>query len=170
MRHPNCLTIFRIMFDLKFRPRFRNLFPEEVRDFPLNQAFEKSSTASWIIRRIGKGRNRTFFHKLLSHITKENIFEWNLLEKSWKRPFCCTVSILQVYFTYFFYITKENRIYILEGNLLEKSVKRPFCCTVSILQSAGVLHTFVLYNLLGPGISFYRKSKINVIKVNQIMK
>ena len=46
--------------------------------------------------------------------------------------------------------------YILEGNLLEKSVKRPFCCT------AGVLHIFMLYNLLGPGISFYRKSKINV--------
>ena len=42
--------------------------------------------------------------------------------------------------------------YILEENLLKKSVKRPFCCTVSIL----------LYNLLGPGILFYRKSKINV--------
>ena len=36
--------------------------------------------------------------------------------------------------------------YILEGNLLEKSVKRPFCCTVSIL------HIFMLYNRLGPGI------------------
>ena len=30
----------------------------------------------------------------------EYILEWNLLEKSVKRPFCCTVSILQVYFTY----------------------------------------------------------------------
>ena len=29
----------------------------------------------------------------------EYILEWNLLEKSVKRPFCCTVSILQVYFT-----------------------------------------------------------------------
>ena len=42
--------------------------------------------------------------------------------------------------------------YILEWNLLEKSVKRPFYCTVSIL------HIFVLYNHLGPGTSFYRKS------------
>ena len=50
---------------------------------------------------------------------------------------------------------KENRIYI-RVDLLDKSVKRPFCCTVSIL------HIFMLYNLLGPGISFYRKSKINV--------
>ena len=33
------------------------------------------------------------------------ILEWNLLEKSAKRPFCCTVSILQVYFTYLCYIT-----------------------------------------------------------------
>ena len=39
---------------------------------------------------------------------------------------------------------------------MEKSVKRPFCCTV------GVLHIFMLYNLLGPGISLYRKSKIIV--------
>ena len=30
----------------------------------------------------------------------EYILEWNLLEKSVKRPFCCTVSLLQVYFTY----------------------------------------------------------------------
>ena len=30
----------------------------------------------------------------------EYILEWNLLEKSVKRPFCCTVSILQVYFTF----------------------------------------------------------------------
>ena len=31
--------------------------------------------------------------------------ERNLLEKSVKRPFCCTVSILQVYFTFLCYIT-----------------------------------------------------------------
>jgi len=49
--------------------------------------------------------------------------------------------------------------YILEWNLVEKSVKRPFCCNVSILQ---VIHIFMLYNLLGPGISFHRKSKIIV--------
>jgi len=52
--------------------------------------------------------------------------------------------------------------YKLEGNLLEKSVKRPFCCTVSILQVPGILYIFMPYNLLGPGISFYRKSKINI--------
>ena len=49
--------------------------------------------------------------------------------------------------------------YILEWNLLGKSVKRPFCCT---FHTAGVLHIFMLYNLLGPGTSFYRKSKINI--------
>ena len=31
--------------------------------------------------------------------------ERNLLEKSLKRPFCCTVFILQVFFTYLCYIT-----------------------------------------------------------------
>ena len=55
-------------------------------------------------------------------------------------------------------ITKRIE-YILEWNLLEKSVKRPICCTVYILQ---VLHIFMQYNLLGPGTSFYRKSKINI--------
>ena len=35
----------------------------------------------------------------------EYILEGNLLEKSLKRPFCCTVSILQVYFTYLCYIS-----------------------------------------------------------------
>ena len=41
-------------------------------------------------------------------IPKENriyILEGNLLEKSVKRPFCSTVSILQVYFTNLCYIT-----------------------------------------------------------------
>ena len=31
----------------------------------------------------------------------------------------------------------------------------------------GVLHIFALYNLLGPGISFYRKSKI-IVKIEKI--
>ena len=58
---------------------------------------------------------------------------------------------------YFCELGKENRIYI-RGEFTRKSVKRPFCCTVSILQ----VYIFMLYNLLGSGISFYRKSKINV--------
>ena len=33
-------------------------------------------------------------------------------------------------------------------------------------DAAGVLHIFALYNLLGPGTSFYRKSKINIKKTN----
>jgi len=35
----------------------------------------------------------------------EYILEGKLLENSVKLPFCCTVSILQVYFTYLCYIT-----------------------------------------------------------------
>ena len=54
---------------------------------------------------------------------------------------------------------KENRIYIrgkFTGNLL-------YC-----FHTAGVLHIFMLYNLLGPGISLCSKSEIN-IKRNQIV-
>ena len=55
--------------------------------------------------------------------------------------------------------TKENRIYI-RGEFTRKKCKTAillFC-----FHTAGVLHIFVLYNLLGPGTSFYRKSKINI--------
>ena len=55
--------------------------------------------------------------------------------------------------------TKENRIYI-RGEFTRKK------CETAILlyyfHTAGVLHIFMLYNLLDPGISFYGKSKINI--------
>ena len=57
------------------------------------------------------------------------------------------------------FYTKENRIYI----RVEFSSK--MCKTAILLycfHTAGVLYIFVLYNLLGPGPSFYRKSKINI--------
>jgi len=53
----------------------------------------------------------------------------------------------------------ENRIYI------RVEFTRKKCKTAILLyclHTAGVLHIFMLYNLLGPGISFHRKSKIIV--------
>ena len=49
----------------------------------------------------------SFCHNYNLSIAKriQYILEWNLLEKSVKRPFCCTVSILQVYLPYLCYIT-----------------------------------------------------------------
>ena len=55
-------------------------------------------------------------------------------------------------------ITIENRIY-------REEITRKKCKTAILLycfHTAGVLHIFMLYNLFGPGISFYRKSKITV--------
>jgi len=55
--------------------------------------------------------------------------------------------------------TKENRIYI-RGEFTRKK-----CKTAILLyhfHTAGVLHIFMLHNLLDPGTSFYRKSKINI--------
>ena len=45
----------------------------------------------------------------------EYILEGNFLEKSVKRPFCCIVSILQVYFTYLCYMT----LWALEHHFIE---------------------------------------------------
>ena len=57
------------------------------------------------------------------------------------------------------FITKENRIYIRMKFTGKKCKTAIFLyCT----HTAGVLFIFVLYNLLGPGTSFYRKSKINI--------
>ena len=55
-------------------------------------------------------------------------------------------------------ISIENRIY-------REEFTRKKCKEAILLycfHTAGVLHIFTLYNLLGPGISFYRKSKIIV--------
>ena len=61
--------------------------------------------------------------------------------------------------------TIENRIYREEFTRKKGKTAILLYC----FHTAGVLHIFMLYNLLGPGISFYRKSKIS-IKKNQIMK
>ena len=50
---------------------------------------------------------------------------------------------------------KEKRIYI-RGEFTRKSGKRLY------FHTAGVFHIFRLYNLLGPEISFSRKSKIDI--------
>ena len=56
-------------------------------------------------------------------------------------------------------INIKNRIYIREEFIRTK------CKTVNLLycfHTAGVINIFMLYSLLGPGISFYRKSKMIV--------
>ena len=56
-------------------------------------------------------------------------------------------------------IHKENRIYI-RGEFTRKKYKTAIL--LYCFHTTGVLHIFMLYNLLSPGISFYRKSKIIV--------
>ena len=54
---------------------------------------------------------------------------------------------------------KENRIYI-RGEFTRKKCKTAIL--LYCFHIAGVLHIFARYNLLGPGTSFYKKSKINI--------
>ena len=61
---------------------------------------------------------------------------------------------------------------IIENRIYREEFTRKKCKTAMLLycfHTAGVFNKFMLYNLLGPGISFYRKSKI-MLKENQIMK
>ena len=60
---------------------------------------------------------------------------------------------------FIFFIIKKNIIYI-RVDLTRKNCKTAIL--LYCLHTAGVLHIFILYNLLGPGISLYRKSKIIV--------
>ena len=55
--------------------------------------------------------------------------------------------------------TKENRIYI-GGEFTRKKCKTAIL--LYCFHTAGVLHIFAPCNRLGPGTSFYRKSKINI--------
>ena len=54
---------------------------------------------------------------------------------------------------------------VIENRIYREELTRKKCKTAILLycfHTAGVLHIFMLYCLLGPGISFYRKSKIIV--------
>ena len=53
---------------------------------------------------------------------------------------------------------KKNIIYREEFTRKKCKSAIVLCC----FHNAGVFHIFVLANILGPGISFYRKSKINI--------
>ena len=69
-------------------------------------------------------------------------------------------SILFVYVSLLLFLkTKENRIYI-RGEFTRKKCKTAIL--LYCFHTASILHIFMLYNLLGPGISFYRKSQINI--------
>ena len=74
--------------------------------------------------------------------------------------FCKSYQLYgQIYcFSYFRGIIIENRIY----NREEFTRKKKTAILLYCFHTAGVLHICMLYNLLGPGISFYRKSKINI--------
>ena len=62
------------------------------------------------------------------------------------------------------YLYRERNI-IIENRIYREEFTRKKCKTAILFycfHTAGELHIFMLYNLLGPGISFYRKSKIVV--------
>ena len=57
------------------------------------------------------------------------------------------------------------RSILIENRIYREEFTRKKCKSAILLycfHTAAVLHIFMLYNLLGPGISFYRKSKIIV--------
>ena len=64
-----------------------------------------------------------------------------------------------IFLFYFWISTKENRIYI-RVEFTRNKCKRAIL--LYCFHTAGVLHIFVLYNLLGPGTWFYKKAKTNV--------
>jgi len=60
---------------------------------------------------------------------------------------------------------KYSRCSHIENRICREEFSGKKCKTAILLycfHTAGVLHIFMLHNLLGPGISFYRKSKIIV--------
>ena len=81
---------------------------------------------------------------------------------SWIRPWASYAAIFILSTENTGFRTTENRIY-------REEFTRKKCKTAILLycfHTADVLHIFMLYNLLGTGISFYRKSKIIIRKPN----
>ena len=72
-------------------------------------------------------------------------------------------------FTYFHnFKGKLNSLFAIENRIYREELTRKKCKTAILwycFHTAGILHIFMLYNLLGPGISFYRKSTI-IVKRN----
>jgi len=67
--------------------------------------------------------------------------------------------------TWFTYLLMSTFSYMDNVQHIRGEFTRKNCKTAILLycfHTAGVLHKFMLYNRLGLGISFYRKSKINV--------
>ena len=63
------------------------------------------------------------------------------------------------------YLLMDIGLLVIENRIYREEFNRKKCKTVILLycfHTADVLHIFMLYNLFGPGISFYRKSKIIV--------
>ena len=59
------------------------------------------------------------------------------------------------------------KVVIIENRIYREEFTGKKCKTAILLycfHTASVLHIFMLYNLLGPGISFYRISKI-IVKI-----
>ena len=62
-------------------------------------------------------------------------------------------------------ISEAEWVSCIENRIYSEEFTRKKCKTAILLycfHTAGVLHICMLFNLLGPGISFYRKSKIIV--------
>ena len=69
-------------------------------------------------------------------------------------------------------ISEAEWVSCIENRIYSEEFTRKKCKTAILLycfHTAGVLHIFMLYNLLDPGISLYRNLKL-LLKENQIMK
>ena len=64
------------------------------------------------------------------------------------------------FFQVLHYIYAKRMEYILECKFTRQKCKTAIL--LYCFHTVGVLHIFVLYKLLGPGTSFYRKFKINM--------
>ena len=84
-----------------------------------------------------------------------NIIEQTNLKK------ICIKSMVNKHMRYL----SNNKIINIENRIYREEFTRKKCKTAILLycfHTAGVLHIFMLYNLLGPGTLFYKKSKINI--------
>ena len=95
---------------------------------------------------------------LILHVCSRIVRQGKLFQKCTHLLYCSVLSLGG---------NVDTRRMSIENRIYREEFTRKKCKTAILLycfHTTGVLHIFILYNLLGPGISFYRKSKIIVIR------
>ena len=141
----------------------------EMRGVGYNTVYEKKKTVFKSGIHSEHGYNEFFsllsirINHLLNFLLVLLLFNFILYSSRFRtcyilRPISCYILFLSIIIPSYHILASNQK----EQNIYWRGIYQKKSVVLYCFHTAGVLHIFMLYNLLGPGISFYRKSKIIV--------